>query len=331
MNSQEIKLMVFYFLATIVVGGILMYRWYVRRVVVENSKRLAAILDLNDKIRFYSTIRSEYQFNARVSRARDVANFDCEGFLVKKMMPELEEYQNAYKISRYNWVMHEIYTRKLQDLPPLTMREEMPQLPIPVSYKRFLNTEAALVDGMVVSPVISIEVVCRVFCRVSKEQVLEVKRRYPLSEIIDMIEAYRGGPMRRQQIDIEMHRFAEQTRGQYGMTTRADQSGYCGKSKIVTIEENLQAVTVGRAKKRIYRGAALQRKKMTQSMRYDVLKRDNFRCTICGRGQEDGVKLHVDHIRPVSKGGKTVMENLRTLCSDCNLGKRDKYDEDGEN
>ena len=137
--------------------------------------------------------------------------------------------------------------------------------------------------------------------------------------------------MRRQQIDIEMHRFAEQTRGQYGMTTRADQSGYCGKSKIVTIEENLQAVTVGRAKKQIYRGAALQRKKMTQSMRYDVLKRDNFRCTICGRGQEDGVKLHVDHIRPVSKGGKTVMENLRTLCSDCNLGKRDKYDEDGEN
>ena len=53
---------------------------------------------------------------------------------------------------------------------------------------------------------------------------------------------------------------------------------------------------------------------MTDSLRYDVLKRDGFRCVICGRTAEDGVKLHVDHIKPVSKGGKTEYENLRTLC-----------------
>ena len=74
-----------------------------------------------------------------------------------------------------------------------------------------------------------------------------------------------------------------------------------------------------------------QRRAMTQSLRYDIMKRDNFRCVLCGRGAEDGVKLHVDHIIPVSKGGKTIPSNLRTLCEDCNFGKRDKYDENGVN
>ena len=77
--------------------------------------------------------------------------------------------------------------------------------------------------------------------------------------------------------------------------------------------------------------AQYQRQMMTQKMRYVIMKRDGFRCTICGRTAEDGIKLHVDHIRPVSKGGKTVPENLRTLCEDCNLGKRDIYDEEGLN
>ena len=74
-----------------------------------------------------------------------------------------------------------------------------------------------------------------------------------------------------------------------------------------------------------------QRRIMTDSLRYDIMKRDGFHCVLCGRGAEDGVKLHVDHIIPVSKGGKTVPENLRTLCENCNLGKRDKYDNNSAN
>ena len=76
---------------------------------------------------------------------------------------------------------------------------------------------------------------------------------------------------------------------------------------------------------------AYQRKLMTNSLRYDILKRDGFRCAICGRTAADGVKLHVDHIIPVAKGGKTEPGNLRTLCSECNEGKKDKYDPDGLN
>lgn len=76
---------------------------------------------------------------------------------------------------------------------------------------------------------------------------------------------------------------------------------------------------------------AYQRSLMTDSLRWDIMKRDNFRCVRCGATADDGVKLHVDHIIPVSKGGKTIPSNLRTLCERCNLGKRDKYDPYGPN
>lgn len=68
----------------------------------------------------------------------------------------------------------------------------------------------------------------------------------------------------------------------------------------------------------------VERSIMTESMRYDVFKRDNYKCQICGATSKDGALLHVDHIIPVSKGGKTEMSNLQTLCSRCNLGKSNK-------
>ena len=58
-------------------------------------------------------------------------------------------------------------------------------------------------------------------------------------------------------------------------------------------------------------------------LRYKVLQRDNFKCVICGRSpaKNPNVELHIDHIIPWSKGGETVIENLRTTCFDCNIGK----------
>lgn len=55
-----------------------------------------------------------------------------------------------------------------------------------------------------------------------------------------------------------------------------------------------------------------------------VLERDNYTCQMCGRTRYDGVKLEVDHIIPVAKGGSDNINNLQTLCFDCNRGKSDK-------
>lgn len=64
-----------------------------------------------------------------------------------------------------------------------------------------------------------------------------------------------------------------------------------------------------------------ERSKMSPKLRYNILERDRHCCQICGRSPKDGVVLEVDHIIPVSKGGKTEESNLRTLCRDCNRGK----------
>ena len=64
---------------------------------------------------------------------------------------------------------------------------------------------------------------------------------------------------------------------------------------------------------------------MTEKLRMRVLRRDGYRCRICGASASDGVKLEVDHIVPVSKGGRTEERNLQTLCDRCNRGKGADY------
>lgn len=59
---------------------------------------------------------------------------------------------------------------------------------------------------------------------------------------------------------------------------------------------------------------------ITTKQRFEILKRDGFACQYCGRKAPD-VKLHVDHIVPVSAGGTDDEGNLATACQDCNLGK----------
>lgn len=58
-------------------------------------------------------------------------------------------------------------------------------------------------------------------------------------------------------------------------------------------------------------------------MRFLVMKRDNFKCCLCGASPatNPSIELHIDHIKPWSKGGETTFDNLQTLCSKCNLGK----------
>ena len=66
-------------------------------------------------------------------------------------------------------------------------------------------------------------------------------------------------------------------------------------------------------------------RKISDRLRYQVLKRDSFKCCACGASpaKDSSIELHVDHIIPWSKGGETTTDNLQTLCSRCNLGKSD--------
>lgn len=64
-----------------------------------------------------------------------------------------------------------------------------------------------------------------------------------------------------------------------------------------------------------------ERKPLSKKLRFEVFKRDAFTCQYCGKKAPD-VVLEVDHIKPVSKGGKNELLNLVTACFECNRGKR---------
>lgn len=63
-----------------------------------------------------------------------------------------------------------------------------------------------------------------------------------------------------------------------------------------------------------------ERKSLSKRVRFEVLKRDGFKCVYCGATAPD-VQLHIDHVDPVSKGGSDDFLNLVTSCQACNLGK----------
>lgn len=54
--------------------------------------------------------------------------------------------------------------------------------------------------------------------------------------------------------------------------------------------------------------------------RFEILKRDGFRCRYCGATAVGSV-LHVDHVVPIAEGGSDDPANLIAACADCNLGK----------
>lgn len=69
------------------------------------------------------------------------------------------------------------------------------------------------------------------------------------------------------------------------------------------------------------------RRSIGLGLRYKALNRDKFKCVKCGSSPaiNHNCQLQIDHIVPFSKGGKTILENLQTLCENCNLGKGNRH------
>jgi 5-methylcytosine-specific restriction endonuclease McrA len=60
----------------------------------------------------------------------------------------------------------------------------------------------------------------------------------------------------------------------------------------------------------------------TQAEKNEILKRDGYKCVVCGLGRENGLDLHIDHIKPRSLGGQGTIENGQVLCAPHNFIKK---------
>lgn len=62
-----------------------------------------------------------------------------------------------------------------------------------------------------------------------------------------------------------------------------------------------------------------------KKVRMQALERDGHRCGSCGASPKDGIRIVVDHIKPLGKFWelRLSIDNLQVLCDDCNRGKGD--------
>lgn len=83
-----------------------------------------------------------------------------------------------------------------------------------------------------------------------------------------------------------------------------------------------------------YDPGAVDRKDLedfTTAQKAAIMKRDSYKCVICGRGAKDGVELQVDHIKPKDLGGTNSIDNGETLCGQHNYQKKNyKQTESGK-
>jgi len=57
---------------------------------------------------------------------------------------------------------------------------------------------------------------------------------------------------------------------------------------------------------------------------WELLKKQyGYKCPACGKGEPE-IKLCLDHIIPLSKGGSNYIENIQPLCKPCNSHKYNK-------
>lgn len=73
-----------------------------------------------------------------------------------------------------------------------------------------------------------------------------------------------------------------------------------------------------------FAGRLLNLRAFDKRDKMDVYSKQDGICPICGQHFEFD-EMEGDHIKPWSKGGHTVLENLQMLCKDCNGKKKDKY------
>jgi hypothetical protein len=70
----------------------------------------------------------------------------------------------------------------------------------------------------------------------------------------------------------------------------------------------------------LFRIMRKRKRTVSAKRRFEVLRRDGFKCTYCG-ARASASELHVDHVIPVVDGGSDELNNLVSACIDCNLGK----------
>jgi hypothetical protein len=105
-----------------------------------------------------------------------------------------------------------------------------------------------------------------------------------------------------------------QALSQFLESAASDHSEAASASSSITPKDSAQSKKTGR--------------QPSLRLKFMVMRRDRFMCVKCGRAPASfpGLILEIDHVVAWSKGGETLLDNLQTLCYECNRGKTDSAD-----
>jgi 5-methylcytosine-specific restriction endonuclease McrA len=92
---------------------------------------------------------------------------------------------------------------------------------------------------------------------------------------------------------------------------------------------------------RLLKSTVIPKKYLPKFSKINVFYRDNFECQYCGltpvpksndkkKKESSKLFLTIDHVLPVSRGGKTTFDNCVCACSDCNRSKSNKTPEEAK-
>ncbi len=114
-----------------------------------------------------------------------------------------------------------------------------------------------------------------------------------------------------------MHRVIDEKKESFDLNEIIDSLKSIDSSKVID-ERRFYSGEVWNSIERV------ERAKVSNELRQEIFERDGYTCVICGSTEKES--LEIDHIKPISKGGKTEPGNLQTLCHDCNVRKGNDFD-----
>ena len=271
---------------------------YIEKIVQKYSIRYSQIQELNSTIHF-KDIEKPTVLYATCNTIREFDDFDADKYILNSLLYYGFEdvIENFYNQAKFNQKLYEIYKEKISTIPPTDENHIKHNTKIDVD--SFQKIERSLCADAVITPADDPVLIVKAQYSSPKGRNSQVKTQYYTVEQVGKILH-----------DAERRKSEDESR-----------------------QKTLQFLAEKHKYSKDYNTAYKQHQRslMTRKMRYEILKRDHFRCTICGASASEGAKLEVDHIKPISKGGKTEPNNLRTLCQSCNRGKRDRYDPQGVN
>lgn len=89
------------------------------------------------------------------------------------------------------------------------------------------------------------------------------------------------------------------------------------ESKTYSMAEAKEFVRLAKAHEQERQQRENERRQASSQIKYEVLRRDRFRCVICGRTPEQGAKLHIQAVKPLPKHERPSADCFRTVCEDC--------------